>query len=225
MFHPPAVKYAPNPDWLSLRPWAHKFRAARWAVSKFQREKVYVKQTGNLRAWAASHSCSIIPTLGFPCTSDSPLWSINLATATLLSAAFWETVPHFRVQFLLLPISPPLRYVYVPSEENSSKSLEMERIMREARLWLFSLFSELEISIFCQDERALQGTLQLHLWRLNQLKGETIHSGSQKLFYLKQSLLVRFVFCATKNLQGHPLLSETNNSVDIVVLDTPRPRQ
>merc|ERR1712223_385171 len=49
-----AVKYAPNPDWLSLRPWAHKFRAA--------------------------------------------------------------------------------RYVYVPSEENSSKSLEMERIMREARM-------------------------------------------------------------------------------------------
>ena len=140
MFHPPAVKYAPNPDWLSLRPWAHKFRAARWAVSKFQREKVYVKQTGNLRAWAASHSCSIIPTLGFPCTSDSPLWSINLATATLLSAAFWETFPHFRVHFPLLPISPPLRYVYVPSEENSSKSLEMERIMREARLWLFSLF-------------------------------------------------------------------------------------
>ena len=85
------MKYAPNPDWLSLRPWAHKFRAARWAVSKFQREKVYVKQTGNLRAWAASHSCSIIPTSGFPCTSDSPLWSINLATATLLSAAFWDT--------------------------------------------------------------------------------------------------------------------------------------
>ena len=74
-----------------------------------------------------------------------------------------STFPHFRVQFLLLPISPPLRYVYVPSEENSSKSLEMERIMREARLWLFSLFSEFEISIFCQDERALQGTLQLHL--------------------------------------------------------------
>merc|ERR1712038_2187336 len=49
-----AVKYAPNPDWLSLRPWAHKFRAA--------------------------------------------------------------------------------RYVYVPNEENSSKSLEMERIMREARM-------------------------------------------------------------------------------------------
>jgi len=49
-----AVKYAPNPDWLSLRPWAHKFRKA--------------------------------------------------------------------------------RYVYVPNEENSSKSLEMERIMREARM-------------------------------------------------------------------------------------------
>ena len=50
-----------------------------------------------------------------------------------------STFPHFRVQFLLLPISRPRRYVYVPSEENSSKSLEMERIMREARLWLFSL--------------------------------------------------------------------------------------
>merc|ERR1712130_441377 len=49
-----AAKYAPNPDWLSLRPWAHKFRKA--------------------------------------------------------------------------------RYVYVPNEENSSKSLEMERIMREARM-------------------------------------------------------------------------------------------
>ena len=28
---------------------------------------------------------------------------------------------------------------------------------------VLSLFSELEFSIFCQDERALQGTLQLHL--------------------------------------------------------------
>ena len=27
-----------------------------------------------------------------------------------------------------------LRFVYVPEDENSSKSLEMERVMREARL-------------------------------------------------------------------------------------------
>ena len=227
MVHPPAVKYAPNPDWLSLRPWAHKFRAARWAVSKFQREKVYVKQTGNLRAWAASHSCSIIPTSGFPCTSDSPLWSINLATATLLSAAFWDTVPHFRVLFLLLPISRPLRYVYVPNEENSSKSLEMERIMREARLWLFSFF----LSV---------GDLFQSFVRMRELcKGlysstyeDSINSKvKQYIREVKNSFIYSSLFwwglfsVPQKNLQGHPMLSETNNSVDIVVLDTPRLRQ
>ena len=31
-------------------------------------------------------------------------------------------------------MSTSIRYVYVPEEENSSKSVEIERIMREARL-------------------------------------------------------------------------------------------
>ena len=125
------------------------------------------------------------PHLGFSLHIRLTFMEHKFGHSDTLECCFLGHISHFRVLFLLLPISPPRRYVYVPNEENSSKSLEMERIMREARLWLFSFFvSWRSFSIFCQDERALQGTLQLHLRRLNQLKGETIHSESQKLFYL-----------------------------------------
>ena len=80
------------------------------------------------------------PHLGFSLHIRLTFMEHKFGHSDTLECCFLGHISHFRVLFLLLPISPPRRYVYVPSEENSSKSLEMERIMREARLWLFSFF-------------------------------------------------------------------------------------
>ena len=80
------------------------------------------------------------PHLGFSLHIRLTFMEHKFGHSDTLECCFLGHISHFRVLFLLLPISRPLRYVYVPSEENSSKSLEMERIMREARLWLFSFF-------------------------------------------------------------------------------------
>ena len=51
----------------------------------------------------------------------------------------------------------------------------------------------------------------------SKVKLQTSH---KSMFDLHPCLLWRGLFSDEKNLQGHPLLSETNNSVDTVVLDT-----
>ena len=95
----------------------------------FQREKVYVKQTGNPSMWCIAPSCIIPPEF----SHQTQLYGgINFAT---LMAAFRGHISSFCSWGSL--ISHWLRYVYVPNEENSSKSLEMERIMREARFGKF----------------------------------------------------------------------------------------
>ena len=116
-------------------------------------------------------------------------------------------------------ISHPLRYVYVPNEENSSKSLEMERIMREARLGHFYQHT---------PDKSLARMRELCKGLYSSSYEDSINSKVKHLTRAMNPcnphpcLLWRGLFSDEKNLQGHPQLSETNNRVDTVVLDTPR---
>ena len=132
----------------------------------FHREKVYVKQRGNPRMCCITQ----LHHPGFSLNIRHTFMGHNFATVALS----WLLLgTHFLVPFRLLlmgfvDLPPTHRYVYVPNEENSSKSLEMERIMREARFGNFyqnplSLFnlSLLECESSARDSTALPTKTQL----------------------------------------------------------------
>ena len=216
MFYSRAVKYAPNPDWLSLRPWAHKFRKARWEVSKGKGLCQANRQPEHRlhRTDAASSPCP-----GFSCTSDTPLWSINCAMLTL----WWALLgTHFLVLLRLLL----KEFVDLMSHSGMFTS-QMKRTQASPLRWSVSCERPGWVIFICTPDKSLARMRELCKGLYSSSYEDSINSKVKLLTRAinlcnpHPCLLWQGLFSDEKNLQGHPPpLSETNNRVDTVVLDT-----